>query len=370
MYERNSRRTRLRALGAGIAVVAGSLAVGAAPAVALPSSGGALFTISNDASGNEVLVYRRAADGSLTLVDTVATGGLGSGGGLGSQGAVTLSDDGKRLLVVNAGSDSLSMFRVNGTHLSLKDVDHTRGDTPISVDVHGNLAFVVNAGSSTIEGFRVGHGRLVPLRHSVRQLSGDAVGPAQVEFSPSGRRLAVTEKVTNQIVTFPVGSHGWVGRAKASPSAGETPFGFEFDPYGRLVVSEAFGGAPGAGTVSTYSLRHRGGVAAIDTAATTQTAACWIAVTDDGAYVYTTNTGSASVTSYRLAHDGTLSLLAQTGVGDGPIDLDFSTGDRYLYVLNGASDSISVLAAGPDGSLSAVDTLVGLPATGAGIAAS
>jgi len=65
MYERNSRRTRLRALGAVIAVVAGSLAVGAAPAVASPSSGGAVFTISNDASGNEVLVYRRAADGSI-----------------------------------------------------------------------------------------------------------------------------------------------------------------------------------------------------------------------------------------------------------------------------------------------------------------
>jgi 6-phosphogluconolactonase (cycloisomerase 2 family) len=346
------------------------LAVGATPALAVPGGdAGAVFTLSNDEAGNSVLVYARAGDGTLSLVDEVATGGLGTGGGLGSQGALTLSDDGRWLLAVNAGSDSVSLFRVNGTGLQLRGVADTTGDMPISVDVHGNLAFVVNAGSATIEGFRIGYSGLTSLQGSERALSGDDVGPAQIEFSPDGRALVVTEKATNQIVAFRVGRYGWVSEGVVSSSAGETPFGFEFDNRGRLVVSEAFGGAAGAGVVSTYTL-GAGGATAVDTEATAQTAACWIAITENGAYVYTTNTGSDNVTAFRLNHDGSLTVLGHTDVGDSPIDVDFSDGDGYLYVLNGADDSISVLSAGPGGSLSAVETVTGLPAGTVGLAAS
>jgi 6-phosphogluconolactonase (cycloisomerase 2 family) len=248
-------------------------------------------------------------------------------------------------------------------------VADTQGDTPISVDAFGNLAFVVNSGSSTIEGFRIGFGGLTSLAGSERGLSGTDVGPAQIEFSPNGRALVVTEKATNQIVSYRVGRNGWVSEGEVSPSSGETPFGFEFDPRGRIVVSEAFGGAPEAGVVSTYGLGG-GQAIAIDTEATTQTAACWIAITEDGSYVYTTNTGSNSVTSFRLNHDGSLTLLGQTAVGAAPIDVDFSDGDQYLYVLNGADDSISVLASGGDGSLTVVETITGLPASAVGLASS
>jgi len=357
----------LRSLLAVVALLTASLAVSATPALAAPR-GGAVFALSNRAEGNTVLVYARANDGTLSAVDEVDTGGLGSGAGLGSQGALTLSDDGRWLLAVNAGSNSLSLFRANGTHLQLRGVADTQGDTPISVDVHGNLAFVVNAGSETIEGFRVANSGLTSLSNSERALSGSGVGPAQIEFSPDGRNLVVTEKAVNQIVAYRVGRYGWVSEGVASPSSGQTPFGFEFDPRGRVVVSEAFGGAPGEGVVSTYRL-GAGHVSNIDTEATTQTAACWIAISEDGRYAYTTNTGSDSVTSFRLNHDGSLTLLGQTAVGDAPIDVDFSSGDQYLYVLNGADDSISVLSSGGDGSLAVVETVTGLPASAVGLAA-
>ena len=363
-----SHRTwRFRTLLAVFALLTASLAVGAAPAFASPA--GAVFTLSNDAAGNTVLVYARAADGTLTLVDEVATGGLGSGGGLGSQGALTLSDDGRWLLAVNAGSDSVSLFRVSGTRLQLRDVEDTQGDMPISVDVHGNLAFVVNGGSETIEGFHLSKSGLTSLPYTERPLSGTGVGPAQIEFSPNGRTLVVTEKAVNQIVIYKVGQAGWVSDGVASASSGETPFGFEFDPSGRIVVSEAFGGAAGAGVVSTY--RFVGAQATnVDTEATTQTAACWIAISEDGSDVYTTNTGSDSVTHLRLDAGGNLTVMDQTAVGDAPIDVDFSSGDHFLYVLNGAGDSISILSANADGSLTPVDTVTGLPASGVGLAAS
>lgn len=359
---------RLLALLAALAMLVATLGASAAPALAA-SQGGAVFTLSNASDGNTVLVYSRAEDGTLVLVDEVATGGLGNGGGLGSQGAVTLSNDGRWLLAVNAGSDSLSLFRVSGANLELRGVADTRGDTPISVDVHGSLAFVVNSGSSTIEGFRIGSGGLTPLPGSERALSGADVGPAQIEFSPKGNSLVVTEKATNQIVTYHVGRNGWVGQGEVSPSSGETPFGFEFDASGRLVVSEAFGGAPDASVVSTYRL-SAGQASVLDTEATMQTAACWIAITEDGAYVYTTNTGSGTVTTFGLDSHGSLTLLGQTTVGGGPIDLDFSDGDQFLYVLNGAEDSISVLSRAADGSLDLVETITGLPTSVVGVASS
>lgn len=44
------------------------------------------------AAGTAVAVFSRAADGSLTAAGEVTTGGLGSGGWLGYQGALVLGD--------------------------------------------------------------------------------------------------------------------------------------------------------------------------------------------------------------------------------------------------------------------------------------
>src|SRR6266404_2861975 len=52
---------------------------------------GAVYTLSNASSGNSVLIFNRGANGELTSGATLATGGLGTGGGLGSQGALVLS---------------------------------------------------------------------------------------------------------------------------------------------------------------------------------------------------------------------------------------------------------------------------------------
>jgi 6-phosphogluconolactonase (cycloisomerase 2 family) len=70
---------------------------------------------------------------------------------------------------------------------------------------------------------------------------------------------------------------------------------------------------------------------------TTQTAACWVVISNDGKYAYVTNTGSGSVSSYRIEKDGSISLLeAQAGLtGDGssPIDMALSNNGRFLYAL-------------------------------------
>ncbi len=338
----------------------------------------AVYTLTNQVSGNAVAVFARATDGSLTPSGSFATGGTGTGGGLGSQGAIVLSRDGRFLLAVNAGSNDVSVLRVLPARLELIATTPTGGDRPTSVTVHQDLVYVLNAGGAgSIAGFRLGRdGTLSPLAGSSRPLFSAAAAPAQVEFSPNGRILVVTERATNTISTYVVGSNGLATGPIATPSAGATPFGFAFDNSGRLLISEAFGGATDASASSSYRLADDGTLTLLSgSVPTTETAACWLVVPNSGRFAYVTNTGSGSVSGYRIETDGRLTLLdadgrtGATGAGSRPIDAAFDVAGRFLYTLNAGNGSISAFAVRADGSLEALPGVAGLPAGAVGLAA-
>ena len=154
---------------------------------------GALFTMDNAAAANHVLAYRRSADGSLSPVGTFATGGTGTGGGLGNQSALILSHSGRWLFACNAGSDEISVFQVTPHGLQLTDKVGSGGRRPISLAFDRNLLYVLNAGGladdvDNITGFLFSYGELSPLAGSTRPLSADNTDPAQISFSPDGKR--------------------------------------------------------------------------------------------------------------------------------------------------------------------------------------
>lgn len=345
-------------------------AIGAAPAGA-QGAAGAVYTMTNSPVDNEVLVFDRASDGTLSLADSFSTGGAGTGVGLGNQNGIALAGLGRFLLAVNAGSDEVSSFRVTSSGLELADVEPSNGDHPISVTARGGLAYVLHDGSGgNVTGFRlVQDGSLEPIAGSTQPLLG--AGPAQIQFAPQDPFLLVTEKETNTISVFPI-ARGRAQPATSFPSAGETPFGFSFDPDGRLIVSEAFGGAADSSAVSSYDLD--GGVPDVISASvpTNQTAACWIVVTKNGRYAYTTNTGSASVTGYEIGSNGELTVLDEDGVtattGAGPIDMALTNSNRFLYSLDSGAQQISGFAVHADGSLAPVGA-VALPGSANGLAA-
>jgi 6-phosphogluconolactonase len=62
---------------------------------------GAVYTMTNAASGNAVIMFHRTARGLLVPVGAFSTEGLGSGDGLGNQGALALSEGNRWLFVVN-----------------------------------------------------------------------------------------------------------------------------------------------------------------------------------------------------------------------------------------------------------------------------
>ncbi len=59
-------------------------------------------------------------------------------------------------------------------------------------------------------------------------------------------------------------------------------------------------------------------------------------ITRDGRFLFTVNTGSGEISSYRIAPDGTLNLLGSTPVsaagGVGAVDARLSPDGRFLYV--------------------------------------
>lgn len=336
---------------------------------------GAVYVLSNAIGGNAVLAFARDAGGGLGAPVAYPTGGSGTGGGLGSQGAVIVSDDGRWLFAVDAGSNEIASFRILPHRLRLVDHVGSGGVRPVSLAFHDGLLVALNAGGSgNLHAFRVRpSGNLESIAGSDRPLSSGASMAAQVGFTPDGSHLVVTERATNVISTYAVEGETITG-PDAQPSSGTTPFGFGFDRRGTLVVSEAFGGAADASAVSSYRVESDGDLDVVSgSVPTTETSACWIAVSGDDRYAYSANTGSGTITGYAIGADGALTRLPADGVsapaGMAPADLDFSADGRYLYVRNGGSSSISVLGWNGDGSLSPITDVPGLPAGTAGLAA-
>ena len=377
-----------------------SLATDKSDGAAKPANlrAGAVFAMTNQTSGNAIAAFQRDEDGSLTFVGNFPTGGLGFGAQpdpLRSQGSLLLvdggggdyiddhdddggkgDDRGELLFAANAGSNDISVLSVEKSKLTLLSRTPSGGVRPTSVTVHENLLYVLNAGSGTINGFRIGkHGTLTPIPGAVRPTTGNAGGdPTEVSFSPDGRLLAVTDKSPNIIDTYVVDERGMATGPLLNISSGATPFGFAFDQHQNLVVAEANHGGPALGAASSYSVSRAGVVTPVSSSVRNgQTATCWLVITTNGRYVYTSNAGSSDISSYLLRPNGALTLLdpiaATTDVGSSPVDLALTFGSRFLYVLNDVTGTVDGYRIGPDGSLTRVATVGGLPPNAQGLAA-
>ena len=252
----------------------------------------------------------------------------------------------------------------------------------MSLAHRGNLLYVVNAnGGGTISGFRVAaDGTLTPLDDSTRPLSGAAMpAPGSIRISPNRQTLVVTEKATNRLVVYPLDAEGIPGTRAVLTSPGPTPFGADFDPAGRYILSEGNIGpmraaVPDGSTVSSATLTATSVTTITDSAPTTETAACWIQITNDGRFAYTTNTGSGTITGFGIGGNGALTRLTtdgRTGVtGTGTQPLDMAYADGFLYALTPGDGGIHAFRVGNDGSLTPLANITNqLPISATGLAA-
>ncbi len=337
------------------------------------SSGHYLYTESNALEGNSILTYKIKNNGSLYFNGATASGGSGTGKGLGSQGALVLDKNHHWLFAVNAGSNSVSSFKVNWDgSLTLSHTESTYGTTPVSVSVHGNRLYVLNRGSDNIHGFWIGaDGKLSHIQGSTQPLSSTAVDAPQISFSPEGDWIIVTEKATNIIGTFKVKNDGSVNSGIFTASVGPTPFGFDFSRGRFMIVSNAAGGAVGAGSATSYVIGNNGVPDDVNGAiADNQAAPCWFAVTKYGRFAYTTNTAANSISSYYIAPWGGLYLVQSiaTTTDNGPVDIVVAANNYFVYELNGKASTIGGYHRKFLGELELMGNQSGVPAAATGLA--
>jgi hypothetical protein len=396
----------LLAIGAGGAAAAGGADV----------DNGAVYAMTNSTTGNAVVVFDRAADGTLTKTGTFPTGGTSIGDfATGNQNGLLLSNNGHCLWAVNSASNTISAFEAKGTSLSFVTVVNSNGLRPISLAVNEALRvlYVLNAGgqvgsTDNITGFTLdGDCGLSALDGSTRALSGKNVSPAQVGFDPSGTILVVTEKTNDSQLGSPpvrggnidtfivVGHHGLlsdVGKHFSQPCGQGNmtcpvtePFGFAFDNRGQLLVTAADcahpeppGFLPGCTvpmdhpSVLSYRVARDGALTLVNAFADDQAAKCWIVIANNQKFVFTVNAlatqpggtpgnpPAGSITGYHLSPNGDLTKLGvtlvplnQLGV---PVDASLSLNSRFLYVLSEGDGNIDAYKVGQDGGLTPLGT--------------
>ena len=404
------RRTGI-AIAVGLVVAAGGVSTGIASAHENPAAkhykpardggaagrGGMVFVQSNDPKHNAILAFRRAANGKLTAAGAYPTGGRGGAqkdnpfDPLASQESLVFDRRHSMMIAVNAGSNSVTTFRVRDGKLSHPRTVKSGGDFPASIAVSGRTVYVLNAGGATsVTGFRLGNDGLHPLAGSTRKLgiTNAAVplftdSPPQVGFSPDGRHLLVTTKSKNTIEVFGV-AHDGVLSAKpvTTMSTGAVPFSFVFDQAGHLLVTEA-----AKSGVTSYALRRNGTLDVITPSVESgQQVLCWIA--QAGKFFYGTNPGSSTISLYTVDGKGKVSLGGKNGViadaggpkavaevaaaakaaeknpdakpakapGAGPIDLAATADGTLLYVQNTLAGTIEGFRVGSHGELTLVET--------------
>ena len=326
----------------------------------------AVFVQTDATSGNHVVAYHRAADGSLSPAGSYSTGGLGGvlGGSVvdhtASQGSLTYDPWHSLLYAVNAGSNTVSVFAVSGDHLALRQVLSSGGTFPVSVAVHGDLVYVVNAlDGGSLHGYRVLGGFLVPLPGSSRALGLNPGAspqftntPGQVAFTPDGSRLIVTTKANgNDIDVFDVGFGGWLSAAPVVNSEpGTVPFAITFDSYGHLVIAEA-----GTNALATFTISGHGTLSQLDAVGTGDAATCWVAPA--GPFLFASNAGSAAESGFTSSGGGQLTLLGATATDAGTVDASAAAGGRFLYVQTGGAGIVDEYAVSSSGALTQIGSV-------------
>jgi 6-phosphogluconolactonase (cycloisomerase 2 family) len=320
---------------------------------------GHLYVNDNSSGSNTIAAYDRHADGTLSPIagSPFATGGAGTGSVIGSQGALEKTDHGRLLLAVDAGSNQISVLRIERDG-ALAPVPggtvSSQGIEPVSIAARDDRVYVANAGAggSDYTGFALSRdGQLRPLADTTVDLP-DGSQPGDVLINRTATRLVGTRVGTSQIDSFVIGRWGRLRAAPGSPymAQGAGPFGSEFSPTNpsQVFVSNAHGGM-NAGTVSAFWDGHDGGLSSIGDGpfANGQTAPCWVEISRDGRFLFTVNTAVPSISSYAIDAWGDLTLIGNTPFagtstsGLGPEDARLTPDGSTLWVVDSVGDALS-----------------------------
>ncbi len=348
------------AMAGATAAALSALPASAATAHASPGQAPAVFVQTDNAAGNTIVAYIPTASGGLQEIGSYPTGGNGGATSgsvvdhLSSQSSLTYDRQAGLLYAVNAGSNTITVFRVRGDSLIRTQVISSGGQFPVSITDHGGQVFVLNAwGGASVAGFLQVGGYLIPMPSWTRNLGlGTSSStlftgtPGQIGFTPDGSQLLVTTKnAANTVDVFRDGPFGPAAVPTVTSLPGTIPFGFTFDQYGHLALTET-----AINTVATFAIAPDGTLTQLGSAATGQAATCWITAAPQGT-LYASNAGSATESTLSTEPDGAITQLGTTPTDPGTTDAAVSSDGQYLYVQAGGPGNVDAYRIGPGGSL-------------------
>jgi len=289
-----------------------------------------------------------------------------SGGDLDSQGPLRI--DGKHLLAVNPGSDSIAVFDIAASG-ALKLVAGSPfpsgGSHPMSIAVHGDIVYAANQAVPfanpkrvpNITGFRLDKtGRLTPIAGSTIEFP-PGEGPAQVEFNRAGTVLAVTARfqTDGSVRSFAVQSNGLLREGPGSPFQADRAsglsgtVGFAWTADGRRIVVTNFRGS----AIRVFLVDPKTAALTLEDEpySNYQRAMCWAVLGPDGKTLYASNYVTNNVSVFSIAGNGTLDLVgnsapkrfSSSSVPDSK-ELQVSPDGKFLYLIGPIATEIAIFS--------------------------
>jgi len=402
----------LMVAGAEAAIIGAMPEIAAVQTTKARPGGGHLYMQTNE-TRNAIIHYHRSANGAITEVERVATGGAGSGvfrpiyeangpNAFEGAGSVILTSDRRFLFATNGGDNSVSSFSVGKDgRLTLVDVKPTGNAVNGKSGTAKSLAYYPSKGTLyVLHSFGPDHVRLMsvdgkgkltprPERYSVntqnktdRVSTMGALSPDQkfllvdINFderpstNPDGtlKVALANERDHDGLVVFPVGSDGTLGAPSFHDAGGPAPFYIAF-LHGRpntFINGIAAGNGVVMSNIDADGRISISPLVPIDTSAGKPSELCWLAISPDDRSVFATNFGYSSLSSYhidgttvsiakdpacpRVPGDGTFKAINGT-VSSGPSDNWITPDGAYIYQIYGNASKLVGYATQPDGSL-------------------
>jgi 6-phosphogluconolactonase (cycloisomerase 2 family) len=327
--------------------------------------GGHLYMQTNE-NRNLIVHYRRSANGTLTEIERIATGGCGSGtfkpisgqdsapNAFEGAGSVILAPDRRFLFATNGGDNSVSSFSVDKDgRLKMQDVKPTGNAVMGKSGTAKSLAYAPSKGILyVLHSFGPDHLRLMsvdgegklttrPERYTVNTKDKTDRVPTMAVLSPNGKFLLIGTTFDQPIahtglypdgspilwvqqangsfkviasnapdpdgvVVFPVERDGTLGQPSFQDAKGASPFYIAFLHGQRdtFVLGYAVGDGCAIGTIDGDGNLKIGPLVKIDTGGGLPSELCWLAVSPDDRIVYATNFGYSDVSTFRINGNG------------------------------------------------------------------
>lgn len=352
---------------------------------------------------NRILHFGRNENGQLELVESVPTGGAGSGiykpisgqesapNAFEGAGSVILAESNTMLFTTNGGDNSVTSFRVGADgKLTVIDRQSTGEAASGRAGTAKSLAYrpqtrtlyVLHAfGPNHLRSYAVSQDGKLNLRsdrQSVNTASKNDRVATQAVLSPDGNFLLVdilfdarpsanpdgSPKLVvanapdpDGLVIFPVREDGTLDAPSFADAGGAGPFYIAFLNHSRDTFLN--GVAVGDGVLVSHidddGRVTNGTLIPIDTSLGKPSELCWLQITSDNSLVLATNFGYGTVSTYRLA-EGRLTLLQDpantpvTGdgtfravnglVSSGPSDSWLTPDDQFFYQIFGNASTL------------------------------